>query len=76
MHAEWIPNADWRVIDATIVSLAKKKGELEAEIGRWLLAAHRERVDRRRPTGVTNKSNTSNNASTANTSNRVANIVG
>ena len=46
MSAEWIPNAEWRVIDRTIASLAKKKGELEVEIGRWLLAAQRERVDR------------------------------
>ena len=47
MSTEWIPNAEWREIDRTITSLAKKKGELEVEIGRWLLAAQRERVDRR-----------------------------
>ncbi len=46
MSAEWIPNAEWRVIDRTIASLARKKGELEVDIGRWLLAAQRERVDR------------------------------
>ncbi len=46
MHAERIPNADWREIDRTIAALAKKKGELEVKIGRWLLLAQRERVDR------------------------------
>ena len=33
-------------IDAVIVRLARRKGELELEIGRWLLMARRARVDR------------------------------
>jgi hypothetical protein len=40
----WIPEADAQTIDDTIVKLAAQKGELEIEIGRWLLAAKRERV--------------------------------
>jgi len=41
------PQADWRTIDRRIVCLAEEKGELDVEIGRWLLAAERARVDRR-----------------------------
>jgi len=43
----FVPDTDWRTIDATIVTLAQKKGALEVEIARWLLAAQRERLDRR-----------------------------
>ena len=44
---QWVPEADWKTIDTTIVRLASRKGELDLEIGRWLLAAQRERVDKR-----------------------------
>lgn len=37
---------NWQLIDDKIIALASKKGELELEIGRWLVAALRARVDR------------------------------
>ena len=40
----YVPSASWRVIDAEIVRLGAKKGELELEEGRWLLAARRAAV--------------------------------
>jgi hypothetical protein len=48
MHANepWIPDADAGTIDDRIVKLAAKKGELEVEIGRWLIAAKRKDIAR------------------------------
>ena len=47
MTTSWVPEADAGTIDAMIIELAKRKGELEVEIGRWLLAAKRAKVDRK-----------------------------
>lgn len=40
----WVPDASWETIDENIRRLAAHKGELDHEIGRWLLAAQRARV--------------------------------
>ena len=47
MQDAWIPDTDDRdVIDEAIGRLAARKGELEIELGRWLLAAERAQVHR------------------------------
>ncbi len=36
----------WQTIDQTLLGLAARAGDLDAEIGRWLVAAAREGVHR------------------------------
>ena len=43
----WVPEADCGLIDSKIVELAHKKGELDEEIGGWLLAAQRAGVHKK-----------------------------
>ena len=44
MHAAH--NTIWQTIDQTLLGLAARAGDLDAEIGRWLVAASREGVHR------------------------------
>jgi hypothetical protein len=47
MNDDWVPNASWQDIHENIRRLRDARGELDFEIGRWLLAARREGVHRR-----------------------------
>ncbi len=47
MHVAREGDLAWTTIDAAIVRLAADKGALDVEIGRWLLVAQRERIERR-----------------------------
>jgi len=47
MHVRHIAQNDgWKSIDSMLLQLSARKGELDAEIGRWLLLARREGVHR------------------------------
>ncbi len=47
MHLTQHEAIEWTVIDEAITRLAADKGALDLDIGRWLLVAHREGVERR-----------------------------
>ncbi|MFO0726310.1 MAG: HNH endonuclease signature motif containing protein [Myxococcota bacterium] len=44
MHVRSAHHDDWRLIDRTISELAAQQGQLDLELGQWLLAAKRVRV--------------------------------
>ncbi len=46
-HGTDASSTEWTVIDDAITRLAQQKGALDVEIGRWLLVAQRERVERK-----------------------------
>src|SRR5204863_10095524 len=47
MHVANVSNLRWEAIDTKIRELAARKGEIDAEIGRWLLEARQEKVHER-----------------------------